>query len=375
MIKSLYIHIPFCKTICTYCSFKKRIYDENLAHQYIVSLINDFSRIPKKSLKTIYIGGGTPCSLSNNDLELLLSNLVGLLDGNYEFTIESNPENLLDIEKISILKKYKVNRVSIGVQTFNEKLLKILGRKHNEDVVYHAIENLLNNKITNINLDLIYGIPSQTLNDFIQDVKKVLDYNIKHISLYSLTIDNHTILFNKKYNEADEDLLRDMSDIATEMLKTKNFKRYEVSNYSLDNYESIHNLTYWYDEEYYGLGIGASGYENNIRYTNITTLHDFIKGIRKYDETLVDEYNHEYEYIMLNLRQNKGINLENYRKIFKKEFTEFYQEEIKQLKNLIEVNDTNVFVKEEHYMILNTIILKFINRLEVSENGQSDIKK
>lgn len=375
MIKSLYIHIPFCKTICTYCSFKKRIYDENLAHQYIVSLINDFSRIPKKSLKTIYIGGGTPCSLSNNDLELLLSNLVGLLDGNYEFTIESNPENLLDIEKISILKKYKVNRVSIGVQTFNEKLLKILGRKHNEDIVYNAIENLLNNKITNINLDLIYGIPSQTLNDFIQDVKKVLDYNIKHISLYSLTIDNHTVLFNKKYNEADEDLLRDMSDIATEMLKTKNFKRYEVSNYSLDNFESIHNLTYWYDEEYYGLGIGASGYENNIRYTNITTLHDFIKGIRKYDETLVDEYNHEYEYIMLNLRQKKGINLENYRKIFKKEFTDFYQEEIKQLKNLIEVNDTNVFVKEEHYMILNTIILKFINRLEVSENGQSDIKK
>ena len=155
MIESLYIHIPFCDSICSYCSFKKQIYNENLAKEYIKNLLKDLNRIPKKSLKTIYIGGGTPSSLAECDLEILLSNLNPLLKKDYEFTIESNPENLLDIEKISILKKYKVNRVSIGVQTFNEKLLKILGRKHNEDVVYHAIENLLNNKITNINQFLI----------------------------------------------------------------------------------------------------------------------------------------------------------------------------------------------------------------------------
>ena len=369
MIESLYIHIPFCNSICTYCSFKKRIYNEDQAHKYVLELLKDLKRIPEHSLKTIYIGGGTPCSLSNVDLELLMSNLVYLLKDYYEFTIESNPENLLDINKVYILKKYKVNRVSIGVQTFNERLLEILGRKHNEKIIFEAINNLKNVGISNVSLDLIYGIPTQSLNDFIMDINKIKKFNIKHLSLYSLTIDEHTVLYNKNVKEADEDLLRDMSDSATDILKTLNFNRYEVSNYSLSGYASKHNLTYWYDNEYYGLGIGASGYENNVRYTNITSLVDYINGIRKYDEILVDEFNHEYEYIMLNLRKEDGINLINYKKIFKKDFLDFYKNEIKLLESFIEIKEDNLYVKKENFMILNSIILKFIEKLEVSTGG------
>lgn len=369
MIESLYIHIPFCNSICTYCSFKKRIYDDKLAHKYVLELIKDIKSIPKQSLKTIYIGGGTPCSLSNVDLELLLSNLVCLLKEDYEFSIESNPENLLNIEKVYILKKYNINRVSIGVQTFNDRLLKILGRHHNEEMVSNAINNLNSVGIFNINLDFIYGIPTQTLNEFIHDVKKIKDFNIKHISLYSLTIDEHTILFNKKIKEADEDLLRDMSDYATSILDNLNFNRYEVSNYALKGYESKHNLTYWYDREYYGVGIGASGYEKNIRYTDITTLMDYIKGNRKLDKTIVDEYNHEYEYIMLNLRKEDGINLKNYQEIFNKDFLEYYKDEILYLNNFVEIKDDYFYVKKENYMILNSIIIKFIEKLEVSSGG------
>lgn len=369
MIESLYLHIPFCNSICSYCSFNKRLYNEKQAHEYVLNIINDLKRIPKKSLKTIYIGGGTPLSLSNVDLDLLLSSLVGLLKDEFEFTIESNPENLLDIEKVYILKKYNINRVSIGVQTFDNSLLQLLNRKHNEEIVNNAINNLIINDIRNINIDLIYGIPSQTLEGFINDINKSMKLPIKHISLYSLTIDEHTVLYNKKIEEADEDLLRDMSDAATKVLEENGFHKYEVSNYAKENFESKHNLTYWYDDEYYGIGIGASGYEGNTRYTNKTTLLDYNKGIRNFEEDNVDSFNHEYEFIMLNLRTKYGINFDRYRKIFNKDFKEFYQEEIKSLYDLIIIDEDKLVVKDNNYMILNTIILKFINKLEVMNNG------
>ena len=319
MIESLYIHIPFCDSICTYCSFKKQIYDENLANKYVLNLLKDLERIPKNSQKTIYIGGGTPCSLSNSNLEILLSNLKPLLNENYEFTIESNPENIT-YDKAKLLAKYGVNRISIGVQTFNDKLLKLLGRKHSKKDIDNAINNLLLNDINNINFDLIYGIPFQSLSDVENDVRSALMYPLKHLSLYSLTIDENTVLNNKKYEEADEDLLRDMSDIATNLLKENGFIKYEVSNYSLEGFESKHNLTYWFDNEYYGIGISASGYENNIRYTNKISLKKYNEGLRFKEEEIVDDYNHEYEFIMLNLRTKYGLDLNRYKDIFNKNF-------------------------------------------------------
>lgn len=374
MIESLYIHIPFCDSICSYCSFKKQIYNEEQSKKYILNLLDDLKRIPKCSLKTIYIGGGTPSSLADNDLEILLSNLKPLLKEDYEFTIESNPENLT-FKKAKIFNKYGVNRVSIGVQTFNEKFLKLLSRKHSLNDINEAINNLLLNNINNINFDLIYGLPFQTLNDFILDIKYLKNFPLTHVSLYSLTIDENTIFNNLKYEEADEDLLRDMSDEATKILSEYGFSKYEVSNYSKPNYESKHNLTYWFDNEYYGIGISASGYENNIRYKNITSLKKYNEGERKFEEEKVDDFNHEYEFIMLNLRTKYGIDLDRYKEIFNKDFLKTYKNEIEKLSDFIIINNNKVTVKDNNYMILNTLILEFIKKLEDDFYGKSNIEK
>lgn len=374
MIESLYIHIPFCDSICSYCSFKKQIYNEEQSKKYILNLLYDLKRIPKCSLKTIYIGGGTPSSLADNDLEILLSNLKPLLKEDYEFTIESNPENLT-FNKAKIFNKFGVNRVSIGVQTFNEKFLKLLSRKHSLNDINEAINNLLLNNINNINFDLIYGLPFQTLNDFILDIKYLKNFPLTHVSLYSLTIDENTIFNNLKYEEADEDLLRDMSDEATKILSEYGFNKYEVSNYSKPNYESKHNLTYWFDNEYYGIGISASGYENNIRYKNITSLKKYNEGERKFEEETVDDFNHEYEFIMLNLRTKYGIDLDRYKEIFNKDFLKTYKNEIEKLSDFIIINNNKVTVKDNNYMILNTLILEFIKKLEDDFYGKSNIEK
>lgn len=374
MIESLYIHIPFCDSICSYCSFKKQIYNEEQSKKYILNLLDDLKRIPKCSLKTIYIGGGTPSSLADNDLEILLSNLKPLLKEDYEFTIESNPENLT-FNKAKIFNKYGVNRVSIGVQTFNEKFLKLLSRKHSLNDINEAINNLLLNNINNINFDLIYGLPFQTLNDFILDIKYLKNFPLTHVSLYSLTIDENTIFNNLKYEEADEDLLRDMSDEATKILSEYGFNKYEVSNYSKPNYESKHNLTYWFDNEYYGIGISASGYENNTRYKNITSLKKYNEGERKFEEEKVDDFNHEYEFIMLNLRTKYGIDLDRYKEIFNKDFLKTYKNEIEKLSDFIIINNNKVTVKDNNYMILNTLILEFIKKLEDDFYGKSNIEK
>lgn len=374
MIESLYIHIPFCDSICSYCSFKKQIYNEEQSKKYILNLLDDLKRIPKCSLKTIYIGGGTPSSLADNDLEILLSNLKPLLKEDYEFTIESNPENLT-FNKAKIFNKYGVNRVSIGVQTFNEKFLKLLSRKHSLNDINEAVNNLLLNNINNINFDLIYGLPFQTLNDFILDIKYLKNFPLTHVSLYSLTIDENTIFNNLKYEEADEDLLRDMSDEATKILSEYGFNKYEVSNYSKPNYESKHNLTYWFDNEYYGIGISASGYENNIRYKNITSLKKYNEGERKFEEEKVDDFNHEYEFIMLNLRTKYGIDLDRYNEIFNKDFLKTYKNEIEKLSDFIIIYNNKITVKDNNYMILNTLILEFIKKLEDDFYGKSNIEK
>lgn len=374
MIESLYIHIPFCDSICSYCSFKKQIYNEEQSKKYILNLLDDLKRIPKCSLKTIYIGGGTPSSLADNDLEILLSNLKPLLKEDYEFTIESNPENLT-FNKAKIFNKYGVNRVSIGVQTFNEKFLKLLSRKHSLNDINEAVNNLLLNNINNINFDLIYGLPFQALNDFILDIKYLKNFPLTHVSLYSLTIDENTIFNNLKYEEADEDLLRDMSDEATKILSEYGFNKYEVSNYSKPNYESKHNLTYWFDNEYYGIGISASGYENNIRYKNITSLKKYNEGERKFEEEKVDDFNHEYEFIMLNLRTKYGIDLDRYKEIFNKDFLKTYKNEIVKLSDFIIIYNNKITVKDNNYMILNTLILEFIKKLEDDFYGKSNIEK
>jgi oxygen-independent coproporphyrinogen III oxidase len=274
-INRLYFHIPFCTSKCDYCAFHSLPSpSESLIEQYF----NYIEKEIKKNidlageLDSIYIGGGTPSLLS----PFYLKKLFSLIRNNYaikenaEISIECNPDSL-NLEKIKIISNF-ANRVSIGIQSFNDKIRKILGRNGSISDIDYIINKFTENNLTNLSMDLIYGIPNQTLNDFELDLNKLLKYPIKHTSLYSLTFEEGTQLSkNLNCTEKDFDELSVKSwHLANDILKTNNLYRYEVSNYSLNGFECKHNLETWFGSKYFGLGPTASSFHGNIRWTNAT---------------------------------------------------------------------------------------------------------
>ena len=228
---SLYIHIPFCKYICTYCDFKKFIYNQDRVNNYLVALFKQLELNKDKRYQTIYIGGGTPSCIDKDNLEQLLIKASNLLDDNYqEFAIECNVENIND-DFLSLIKKYKVNRLSIGIQTFNEKYIKLCGRKHNKQM---AIDNvfLASKYIKNVSVDMIYAFKDQTIDELIEDINIACSLPIKHISYYSLLIEDNTILKAKKYENVDDNTQAIMYKTIYGLLKKNHFYRYEISNFS-----------------------------------------------------------------------------------------------------------------------------------------------
>ena len=275
-VKSLYIHIPFCNKICDYCDFTKLQYFRNFAVNYLKALKEEIDGYQIKDLKTIYVGGGTPTALEDDLFEELLKIIDPYTDGVKEYTFEANPESL-SINKIQMLKAHKVNRVSIGVQTTDDKILKMVNRDHSFKQVKDAISNLKEVGIDNINVDLILGLPHTSEIVLIKDIKNVLSLDIKHISCYGLTVNPHTTLFNKGFKEPEGDVLRSFYDIVEEELVKNGFIHYEVSNWAKPGYQSEHNLTYWRNEQYYGCGLGASGYIDETRYKNTINLSQYLK--------------------------------------------------------------------------------------------------
>ena len=273
---SVYIHIPFCTSICSYCAFTKFYYDEKKVFKYLDTLEKEIKLNYKGELiKTIYIGGGTPSSLNINELKKLFDIIkIFKLDKNLEFTIEVNPENI-DQEKLQLFKDNKVNRISMGVQSTNDKLLKFLGRNHDFNLVQEKINLIKNVGINNINVDLIYAIKDERLDDLKKDLDNILSLEVNHISTYSLMVEPHTLLNINKVSEIDEDLDYQMYKLICNKLKDNNFIHYEISNFSKKGYESRHNLVYWNNQHYYGFGLGASGYIDNIRYTTTTSLREY----------------------------------------------------------------------------------------------------
>ena len=258
-IKSAYIHIPFCKSICSYCDFSKMYYNSNFVNSYLNALSNEIKEDYKgEILETIYIGGGTPSSLSIDELKhlFLITNTLNLSD-NYEFTIECNIEDV-NKEKLELFKNNKVNRISIGVQSFNNKILKYLNRKYDSEIILKKI-NLAKKYFDNINIDLIYAVNNETIDDLKKDLELFLKLDIPHISCYSLIIEKNTILYNKNEEYISEDLDRLMYDTIEKTLSS-NYCHYEISNYAKKGFESKHNLCYWNNKEYYGFGLSAASY-------------------------------------------------------------------------------------------------------------------
>lgn len=359
MVKSAYIHIPFCNNICSYCDFCKLLYNKDFVKKYLDVLEKEITNNYKNEiLDTIYVGGGTPSSLSVSELNKLFSIIkIFKLSKEYEFTFEVNIEDITE-EKLEILKGNKVNRLSIGIESFNDKYLKYLGRNYTSDIIKEKVE-LAKKYFDNINVDLIYALKNESLDDLEEDIDKILKLDIKHISCYSLIIEKNTKLYIDNTKYISDDLDSDMYDLIDKKLENK-YHRYEVSNYSITSYESRHNLTYWKNNEYYGFGLGAAGYIDNIRYTNTRNLSKYISGsYERQEEVLTKEDKIKYEFI-LGLRLTSGLNKDNFNKKYGININEI--EVIKELinKGLLIDDKINIYVPKKYFYVLNDILVNFV---------------
>ena len=301
----LYIHIPFCKNICYYCDFPKLINQRpETIKIYLDKLISDINKLKDQTFDSLYIGGGTPNYLDDCDLERLLSEISKLhFTETAEKTIECNFE-LITKKQVKLFKKYGINRLSIGVQTFNQDIGKSLNRISDYEVLKQKVILLNQYGLNNYNFDLIYALPNQTLDIVKDDLEKAMSLSPKHISYYSLIYEDKCVLHHLKYPKADEELELAMFDYIKEYLLSYGFKRYEISNFALEGYESKHNLLYWSMDEYIGLGLGASSLYNNIRITNSLKMKDYLNDLN----IMKDEVEKE-EYFIVGLRKNEGVSL------------------------------------------------------------------
>ncbi len=358
-VTSLYIHIPFCESICDYCDFAKLQYFHNLADQYLDRLeIELKSEVKNFDLKTIYIGGGTPTVLDETQLERLLLMVEPYAKKVNEYTIETNPETL-NLSKIKLLKKYHVNRVSIGVESTDDKILKSINRKHKFSDVITLVDNLRNNGIENINMDLIIGLPNVSEKMLEKDIRNILLLNPCHISCYSLTVHEHTVFYLNKIEEPSEEFAYSCYKKIDEILKKSGYEHYEISNWSKPGKESIHNLVYWQNERYYGIGLAASGYIKDIRYKNTTNLNDYLAGKNEKEVERVNKNDDKEYQIMLNLRTKFGLDLNLFEEKFgydlytdKKEIIDSY---VKQ--GYLEIINKHLIPTFSGMMILDKITL------------------
>lgn len=354
MIKSMYIHIPFCKNICSYCDFSKMYYSTNFTNNYLDALFYEIKSIYKNEvLKTLYIGGGTPSVLSILELNKLFDGIKDIkLESDYEFTIECNIEDIC-IEKLELFKKNRVNRLSIGIQSFNKNHIKYLNRNHKVEDVFSKI-NLAKKYFDNINIDLIFGMNNETMEELNYDLDNFLKLNIDHISIYSLIIEPHTVIYNKNDKNINEELEKNMYYYIKNILEKNGYNHYEVSNYSKNNKYSRHNICYWSNEKYYGFGLGTSSYIENKRITNTRNINDYMnKKFILNEEIVTKEINMQYDMI-LNLRKRCGISNKEFYKKHEKNISDVFN-----TKNLIYKNDF-YYIDANDIYIMNDILEEFV---------------
>ncbi|QVK20220.1 radical SAM family heme chaperone HemW [Mycoplasmatota bacterium] len=363
----LYIHIPFCDKICFYCDFPKRISNINKKQRYVDSLITelDFYTNYMNQVKTIYIGGGTPSSMPHTLLEKLFSVLPKDVK---EFTVECNPNDITE-DLLTLFKKYNVDRISLGVQSFNDNHLKLIGRTHSKETTINSI-NLINKYNFNLSIDMIFNIPSQTSFDVKEELKIIEALNIDHVSYYSLILEDKTI-FNKmvKNNSLtinDIDIETEMFELVIEKLTEIGFNHYEISNFARPNKESQHNKIYWDNEEYIGVGMSASGYLNGVRYQNINLLDDYIEHIAKYgnsvkEKNLLSLKEKMFNELMLGFRQINGIDIQKFKYKYGKSILDIYPELTKLIdESYIYLENDNLKLTKKGIFLNNEVLVRLL---------------
>ncbi len=375
-MSGLYIHIPFCTYKCSYCNFYSvvNMNDREIYKNYIEALISELKLRIKdynQEINTIYFGGGTPSVLNADLLKYLIKNILNILKNHQdiklikEITIESNI-NDINTEYINFLESVENIRISLGLQTFNEKSLFLINRHTELKEIIKALKLLNNSSIENISLDFISGLP---LNDKLQtkkDIIKALDIlpKTKHISLYYLELTKSLEEKWRDYLPKEEESV-EYYEISSNTLKDLGFIRYEISNYAINNYESIHNSNYWKLKNYLGLGASAVGYYNSERYENIKSIKDYIENVKQNKKPAkeieyIDKETQKKELIFLSLRTVKGIDINNYNSLFKEDFRDKYSSIIKNNRNYFIITDEYLSIKENYFNYADEISLLFL---------------
>lgn len=376
MIQAAYIHIPFCEHICHYCDFNKVFLKGQPVDEYLDALEKEIQmttiQSPVNKLDTIFVGGGTPTSLNPAQLERLCSIITKHLpfSPDAEFTFEANPGDL-SIEKYRVLKEAGVNRLSFGVQTFDDELLALIGRTHRAKEVFESVETAKKVGFENISVDLMYSLPSQTTESFKRTLEHAFSLDIQHFSGYSLIIEPKTVFYNLskkgKLPLPGEDTEADMYHMLMDEMHRHGFRQYEISNFAKPGYESRHNLTYWNNEEYFGFGAGAHSYVRGARISNVGPLKKYLNLIQTeqlpiFEQHVVTESEMKEEHMFLGLRKTSGINRNTFRlkygidpvALFKQEITDLLERE------LIKVTEDRVSLTRKGLFLGNEVFQTFI---------------
>lgn len=333
-----YIHIPFCEHICYYCDFNKVFLEGQPVDDYVAMLLREMSLTSKikgiAPLKTLYVGGGTPTTLTPQQLHHLLTGMKDILpfEAGGEFTFEANPGDL-SMDTLQVLKEHGVNRLSMGVQTFNDHLLKKIGRVHRAEDVYQSINLARKVGFENISIDLIYRLPNQTEEDFNKSLSEALSLDLPHYSTYSLILENKTIFYQLmrqgKLPLPSEDAEANMYQEAIYQMEKAGRTQYEISNFAVPGFESQHNLIYWKNEGYYGFGAGAHGYLGESRYQNFGPIQQYLTPLHQHElpilrsQTLTLQEKMEEE-MFLGLRKLEGVHMDHFTEKFETSFDEIY---------------------------------------------------
>lgn len=374
-MKAAYIHIPFCHHICHYCDFNKVFMQGQPVQEYLVALDKEMEisvKDDKDVLQTVFVGGGTPTALNENQLQRLTESIQQRLNIGIdaEYTFEANPGDLTK-EKLAILKAGGVNRLSFGVQTFNDELLQAIGRTHRAKEVYESIESAKNLGFENISIDLIYSLPGQTKQDFIESIQTALSLGLPHYSGYSLIIEPKTVFYNLmqkgKLSLPGQDAEAEMYETLMEQMELHGLQQYEISNFAIPGYESRHNLTYWNNEEYYGFGAGAHGYINGVRQSNYGPLKKYMEPLAAGELPILDRHSVSHiekmeEEMFLGLRKTEGVSIRQFQLKFGKDPRVLFDVQISEWtrKGLLKVEQERIFLSKEGRLLGNEVFQSFI---------------
>ncbi|EPB9413692.1 radical SAM family heme chaperone HemW [Clostridium perfringens] len=372
---SLYIHIPFCAQKCLYCDFPSFARKDHLRKAYIEALNKEIISLREKhnnlEINTIFIGGGTPSVLEADELECLLKEVAKLnMAKDIEYSIECNPGNLTE-EKLEVMKKYGVNRISMGLQAKQDNLLKGLGRIHNYKTFKENF--LLAKKVgfNNINVDLMFGLPNQRLNEWEETLREIISLEPAHISAYSLIIEEGTAFYNLYENDKlklpTEEEERKMYHLAKKILEENGFNQYEISNYAKQGKECRHNLAYWNMDNWIGVGSAAASYINGKRIKNISSVEKYINSINEKREAVEEIINNSKndnmeEFMFMGLRKINGIDENEFKNRFSMNINDVYGEILNKYidEGLLIRESGRIFLSEKGIEISNVIMADFL---------------